>query len=99
MKLSIDVSTAIIGWCQDGAAQYRENDPAVGIFPNEEMAKAFDGLADLVEDMPDGEVGPVDGLRTRVAELEGIPDWLSRFYEDNGYVPYPSVIKSQFNIK
>lgn len=38
-------------------------------------------------------------LRARVAELEGIPDWLSRFYEDNGYVPYPSVIKSQFNIK
>jgi len=70
MKLSIDVSTAIIGWCQDAAAQYRENDPAVGIFPNEEMAEAFDGLANLVEDMADGEVGPVDGLHARVAELE-----------------------------
>jgi hypothetical protein len=69
MKLSIDVSTAIIGWCQDAAAQYRENDPAVGIFTNEGMAEAFDGLANLVEDMADGEVGPVDGM-SRIPYME-----------------------------
>jgi len=31
----------------------------------------------------------VDELRARVRELERIPDWLSEFYEMNGYVPYP----------
>lgn len=51
MKISPVIEKDLISWCKEAAAQCRENDPDVGIFPNEEMAEAFDGLANLVEDI------------------------------------------------
>jgi len=70
MKISPCIEQYLTTWCRDAAALFRQNDPDVGIFPNEEMAEAFDGLTNLVEDMSEGEVGPVTDLQAKVAELE-----------------------------